>query len=1100
MSKGLNRKSFHSILLVILTILLTLIPLTASAATDTWNGSLASGFAGGGGSSGSPYLISTGAQLAYLAQQVNGGVNYSGNCFKLTDDINLNNIEWTPIGTGNSFNGTFDGDGKIISNLKIGSSGSRNTTFEFAGLFGFISGGTVKNVGVVNTAIYSSRSNTYVGGLVGGCLSSTMENCYATGTVMAGEVGYVGGLVGDFISSAIKNSYATCNVTGGNNNEKTGGLIGEVDSSTVENSYATGNVTGGSDGYSGGLAGIVVSIQGTNSNVTNCYATGIVTGGSGTYAGGLFGAFVSSTATYCYWNTTAITTGIAYGTADSSVLSKSSTDMMNSDFVTLLNNHRGSNVEWRLDTESKNNGYPILNGIGAGVVTATAPTVSTQPVSNINTTTATGNGNITSLGSPNPTAYGVCWNTTGTPNNSDSKVDKGAASATGAFTCSMTGLTANNTYYVRAFATNTAGTTYGDQVSFTTFAAGSGTEADPYLVSTEQQLNNVRNNLTAYYKQTADIVLTGAWTPIGDLTTSFTGSYDGNRYMVNGLSITGATTNDNGLFGVIGSGGTVKNLGVSGNISAAGADGSSIAARIGLLAGWCNGGTVQNCYSTGSVTTATNVAGGLLGSLGSTGKVSKCYSNAAVTATGSASSNIAGFIGNTTATTPTIDQCYCTGNVTNNNTTGSNNTAGFIGLLTGSISNCYATGNVSSTSGGRAGGFVGGTGTLDTTSFSNCYSTGSITCPTVGGFVGYYNKGSFTNCFFDSTTFGSTNACGTYVTSAPTGITAKTTTELKTQSTFTNWDFVGETTNGTNDYWGIDATKNNGYPYMAWQYPAQNNISSVIRGGSAITNAASVSWTVTFAASVTGLTSSNFTLTNTGLISPEITDVIGAGTTWTVTASTGTGSGTLGLNLTNSTNLSSSISNTLPFVGEVYTIDKTAPTISGVSDSQQYNTSVSPTFEEGNATLKKDSNDAVSYTSGTEITEAGTYILTVTDTAGNSTVVNFTIKTDECFIATAAYGSKFQPAVVLLRHFRDDYLSKTQAGRAFINFYYRNSPPIAAQIAGNGFLIAGTRLALAPIVAVVYMIYNPQIAILLGLCLILGTAGMALKRSNHNQA
>jgi hypothetical protein len=98
---------------------------------------------------------------------------------------------------------------------------------------------------------------------------------------------------------------------------------------------------------------------------------------------------------------------------------------------------------------------------------AIAPTVTTQSVSSIGTTTATGNGNITNLGVPNPTAYGVCWNTGGTPTISDSKTDKGAASATGAFTASMIGLSPNTNYHVRAFATNTAGTVYGNEVSFT---------------------------------------------------------------------------------------------------------------------------------------------------------------------------------------------------------------------------------------------------------------------------------------------------------------------------------------------------------------------------------------------------------------------------------------------------------------------------------------------------------------------------------------------------------------------------------------------------------------------------------------------------------
>jgi len=99
-----------------------------------------------------------------------------------------------------------------------------------------------------------------------------------------------------------------------------------------------------------------------------------------------------------------------------------------------------------------------------------AATVTTQAVTSISETTATGNGNITSLGVPNPTAHGVCWNTGGTPTTADNSTDEGAAGATGAFTSNMTSLSPNTTYYVRAYATNTAGTSYGNEVSFTTLA------------------------------------------------------------------------------------------------------------------------------------------------------------------------------------------------------------------------------------------------------------------------------------------------------------------------------------------------------------------------------------------------------------------------------------------------------------------------------------------------------------------------------------------------------------------------------------------------------------------------------------------------------
>jgi hypothetical protein len=97
-----------------------------------------------------------------------------------------------------------------------------------------------------------------------------------------------------------------------------------------------------------------------------------------------------------------------------------------------------------------------------------APTVTTQAVSSISITTATANGFISSLGVPNQTTYGICWNTSGTPTILDSKVDKGAATATGAFTAGMTNLIANTSYYVRAFATNNMGTSYGTEETFKT--------------------------------------------------------------------------------------------------------------------------------------------------------------------------------------------------------------------------------------------------------------------------------------------------------------------------------------------------------------------------------------------------------------------------------------------------------------------------------------------------------------------------------------------------------------------------------------------------------------------------------------------------------
>lgn len=98
------------------------------------------------------------------------------------------------------------------------------------------------------------------------------------------------------------------------------------------------------------------------------------------------------------------------------------------------------------------------------------PTLTTTAASAISTTSATSGGSISSDGGATVTARGVCWSTSQTPTTSNSKTTDGTE--TGSFTSSLTGLTPNTTYYVRSYATNSAGTAYGTQVSFTTSSIG----------------------------------------------------------------------------------------------------------------------------------------------------------------------------------------------------------------------------------------------------------------------------------------------------------------------------------------------------------------------------------------------------------------------------------------------------------------------------------------------------------------------------------------------------------------------------------------------------------------------------------------------------
>ena len=98
--------------------------------------------------------------------------------------------------------------------------------------------------------------------------------------------------------------------------------------------------------------------------------------------------------------------------------------------------------------------------------TAEAPTVITSQVTNISQNSALGGGNVTNSGGSTVTDRGICWSTEHNPTLSSSHASGGAG--LGVFTVNMTGLTANTTYYVRAYATNNAGTAYGDEVTFTT--------------------------------------------------------------------------------------------------------------------------------------------------------------------------------------------------------------------------------------------------------------------------------------------------------------------------------------------------------------------------------------------------------------------------------------------------------------------------------------------------------------------------------------------------------------------------------------------------------------------------------------------------------
>ena len=97
---------------------------------------------------------------------------------------------------------------------------------------------------------------------------------------------------------------------------------------------------------------------------------------------------------------------------------------------------------------------------------ATLPVVTTTTVSNVTQTSALAGGAVTDNGGADVTEFGVCWSTTPNPTIGGNK--KTIDVSPGSFTVSLSGLTVNTKYYVRAYATNSAGTNYGNEVTFTT--------------------------------------------------------------------------------------------------------------------------------------------------------------------------------------------------------------------------------------------------------------------------------------------------------------------------------------------------------------------------------------------------------------------------------------------------------------------------------------------------------------------------------------------------------------------------------------------------------------------------------------------------------
>lgn len=268
------------------------------------------------GSVNNPYLIRTQTQLERLAQIVASGDARNSvrtadfpyvkaqeqqnkqdfaNCyFKLTNDVTMSNSS-TPIGISASkpFKGTFDG-GKFgggsytISNL--------NTYgYDYSGLFGYVQGGTIKNVNLANLTV-NNNGGKYHGGIAGELNGGTIEKCNVNGWVWGNE--YIGGIVGrvsgeSTISNCTTLSGSQINFNGDNGAEcpRVGGIVGGVDgngtfSVTISGCVNNAKINNANNGTYG-FGGIVGYNSGQTVNISGCTNNAEINGKSET--GGIIG-------------------------------------------------------------------------------------------------------------------------------------------------------------------------------------------------------------------------------------------------------------------------------------------------------------------------------------------------------------------------------------------------------------------------------------------------------------------------------------------------------------------------------------------------------------------------------------------------------------------------------------------------------------------------------------------------------------------------------------------------------------------------------------------------------------------------------------------
>ena len=799
-------------------------------------------------------------------------------CFVLMDDVDLAEYTYSRAliapdtndvmsrFQGVKFTGVFDGAGHKVANLFCDGRGGK----EYIGLFGYVGvDGDIRNLDLAGVSLIGSGREVPVGGYFGalaGTSRGRISNCSAAVSIECEGGRFVGGLVGEktgdgtivdchstgdvtgedhvggltgHIEGSILNCYSSCTVDG--DSSGVGGLVGTTSRCMIMNCYATGSVSIAKTYAGHGTGGLVGKLSG---DVINCYSTGSVTGGdevgvlvgrnfgvvcncyaTGAVSGsgrGLIGGNMSSSRVHnSFWD---VESSGRWGSSNARATGLTTAEMQSIDTFLdagwdfLNESANGTNETWRFGGDG---GYPILSTF---VMDVPFPLEGDGKESNPYL-----------IGSPEELGM-VSWYNRGASFRLANDIDLSGIHWSGAIVPFFDGVfegDGNTLVNLQISGHNYTGL-FGrlESSSIITnlhFKGGLVSSTDVYAGSLAGSNGGGRiSNCSSTVSVSGDGCAGG-----------LVGKNDSGE--ISDCSWSGSVSGDQYVGGVVGFSemGSIFNCDVTGDVEGAGRD-------VGGVVGRCDGSSLSKCHTNGSVYGSRDGVGGIVGNL--MGAISDCYSECSVQGDGT----IGGLAGRADGS---IAGCYATGNVSG----WGRDVGGLIGYNMASVSKSYATGDVYCSDiavGGLVGWnqvgvvtecfargsvegreYVGGLmGVNKKGSVADCYSTGFVygRGEDVGGLAGVNSEGSITNSYSTGFVHGVTDTTGglvggdsegsvsqsfwdvdtsEYSTSA--GGTGLSLDVMKRQSSFVNWDFVGETTNGTEDIWKICEGTN--YPRLAWE-------------------------------------------------------------------------------------------------------------------------------------------------------------------------------------------------------------------------------------------------------------------------------------------